>query len=137
MNKNIGNMQTTNYNQNFKQIQNFKPKAYNSIFIGILSVLYILFINKVSDMLSSGSDESSKLSSYVMTVYFVSIMGLVIAYVWITEQNNGNYVVRKSLTYGGIAMLLYTILNYWDLLDDYAKLILLALSITCVMYYAY
>jgi hypothetical protein len=135
MNRNI--TQSANYNPNIRKEQQFKPKTYNGIFIGILSILYILFINKVSDMLSSGSDEPSKLSSYVMTVYFITIMGLVIGYVWITEQNNGNYVVRKSLTYGGGAMLLYTILNYWDLLDDYAKLILLALSISSVMYYAY
>ena len=116
----------------------FKPKSYNSLFIAVLTILYILFINKISEMLSTSNlEDESKISSYVMTVYFISLMGLVIGYVWMTEQNNGNYVLRKSLTYGGIAMLLYTILNYWEYLDDYAKLIMLALSISCIVYYAY
>jgi hypothetical protein len=151
MNKNSYNPRQNNqynqYNQNNpnKPIVNssntrteFKPKNYNGIFIALLTILYILFINKISEMLcSANTDDEGKVSSYVMTVYFISIMGLVIAYVWITEQNNGNYVLRKSLTYGGITMLLYTILNYWEYLDDYAKLIMLALSISCIVYYAY
>lgn len=131
--------QYNNYNnQNMNNITGFKPKSYNSIFIAILTVLYILFINKIAEMLSSSNaDNEEKISSYVMIVYFISIMGLVIGYVWMIEKNNGNYVLRKSLTYGGVAMLIYTILNYWEYLDDYAKLIMLALSISCIVYYAY
>jgi hypothetical protein len=143
------NPQTNNYREqyvpnmnNISNISNtnseFKPKSYNGIFIALLTILYILFINKIAEMLSSSnSDDESKISSYVMMVYFISIMGLVIGYIWMTEQNNGNYVLRKSLTYGGITMLIYTILNYWEYLDDYAKLIMLALSISCIVYYAY
>ncbi len=149
MNTNLYNSrQNNNYNknlnynkQNVNNITEFKPKSYNGLFIAILTILYILFINKISEMLSSSNsdnvDNEEKISSYVMIVYFISIMGLVVAYVWITEQNNGNYVLRKSLTYGGITMLIYTILNYWEYLDDYAKLIMLALSISCIIYYAY
>jgi hypothetical protein len=138
-NKNKYNSNGQNNKQPINIKQEFKPKTYNGLFITILTILYILFINKVAEMLSSSSnaDEDSKISSYVMTVYFISIMGLVIAYIWIIQENNGNYVLRRSLTYGGIAMLLYSILNYWEYLDDYAKLIMLALSISCIIYYAY
>lgn len=156
LNKNYNqNKQSTNYNlypqnNNYHRQQittggnasndkiEFKPKSYNGLFIAVLTILYILFINKISEMLSTSNlEDESKISSYVMTVYFISLMGLVIGYIWMTEQNNGNYVLRKSLTYGGITMLLYTILNYWEYLDDYAKLIMLALSISCIVYYAY
>jgi len=126
------------HNKNMNNITEFKPKSYNGIFIAVLTVLYILFINKIAEMLSSSNaDNDDKISSYVMIVYFISIMGLVIAYVWMIQQNNGNYVLRKSLTYGGVTMLIYTIVNYWEYLDDYAKLIMLALSISCIVYYAY
>lgn len=117
--------------------QEFKPKSYNGIFIVLLTILYILFINKLAEMLSSSSEEDNKISSYVMTVYFISIMSLVVAFIWITRENNGNYVLRKSLTYGSLTMLIYSVLNYWEYLDDYAKLIMLALSISCIIYYAY
>lgn len=132
------NQYNNHNNQNMNNVTGFKPKSYNGIFIAVLTVLYILFINKIAEMLSSSNvDDEDKISSYVMIVYFISIMGLVIGYVWMIEQNNGNYVLRKSLTYGGITMLIYTILNYWEYLDDYAKLIMLALSISCIVYYAY
>ena len=144
-NQNNQNNQNNKYNQynnrnnqNMNNVTGFKPKSYNGIFIAVLTVLYILFINKIAEMLSSSNvDDEEKISSYVMIVYFISIMGLVIGYVWMIEQNNGNYVLRKSLTYGGVTMLIYTILNYWEYLDDYAKLIMLALSISCIVYYAY
>ena len=123
--------------KNSSMEQEFKPKSYNGIFIVLLTILYILFINKLAEMLSSSSEEDNKISSYVMTVYFISIMSLVIAFIWITRENNGNYVLRKSLTYGSLTMLIYSVLNYWEYLDDYAKLIMLALSISCIIYYAY
>lgn len=143
-NKNIKyNTNKENFSKNISNTKNstiekeFKPKSYNGIFIVLLTILYILFINKLSEMLSSSSEEDNKISSYVMTVYFISIMSLVIAFIWITRENNGNYVLRKSLTYGSLTMLIYSVLNYWEYLDDYAKLIMLALSISCIIYYAY
>lgn len=123
--------------QSLNTKNDFKPKSYNGIFIALLTLLYILFVNKLAEMLSSNANEDTTVSSYVMTVYFISIMSLVIAFIWITRENNGNYVLRKSLTYGGITMLIYSVLNYWEYLDDYAKLIMLALSISCIIYYAY
>jgi len=126
------------YNQILNNKIQYKPKSMNGIFITILSVLYILFVNKIAEMFSlSNSENEEKINSYVMTVYFISILGLVIANVWIIEKNNGNYVLKKSLTYGGIIILFYTMLNNWDMLDDYAKLTMFGLSIACVVYYAY
>jgi hypothetical protein len=136
------NNQIYNNHNNFKKFSNnikdFKPKNYNGIIISILTVLYVLFVNKIAEMLSNHNiNEEDKISSYVMIVYFISILGLIVGCVWITENNNGNYVLRKSFTYGGVILLLYTIINYWNYLDDYAKLIMLALSICCIVYYAY
>lgn len=137
--QNTPNMQIYKNNNSSTIEQEFTPKSYNGIFIFLLTALYIVFTNKVAEMLStsSGAEDDAKISSYVMTVYFISIMSLVIAYVWIRRENNGNYVLRKSLTYGSITMLIYSILNYWEYLDDYAKLIMLALAISCIVYYAY
>jgi hypothetical protein len=132
MNFNLHNKQVSNNNASF--IKN----KHNGFLISVLTVLYILFINKIADMLSSSNeDEDSKNSSYVMIIYFLTIMGFVIAYVWIKNKSNGDYVIRKSLTFGGTLMLLYTIFSYWEHLDDYAKLIMLILSIGTIVYYAY
>ncbi len=112
---------------------------FNIILIGIFILLYILLANKLADILSNSIvDENEKLESYTMYVYFIGIMGLVIAYFFIEDNNNkGNHIVNKGLTYGGIILLLYTIFFYWDYLGDYSKLSLLIISITGIVYYAY
>jgi hypothetical protein len=112
---------------------------FNIILIGIFILLYILLANKLADILSNSIvDENEKLESYTMYVYFIGIMGLVIAYFFIEDNNNkGNHIVNKGLTYGSIILLLYTILFYWDYLGDYSKLSLLIISIIGIVYYAY
>jgi hypothetical protein len=112
---------------------------FNIILIGIFILLYILLANKLADILSNSIiDENEKLESYTMYVYFIGIMGLVIAYFFIEDNNNkGNHIVNKGLTYGGIILLLYTIFFYWDYLGDYSKLSLLIISIIGIVYYAY
>ena len=112
---------------------------FNIILIGIFILLYILLANKLADILSNSIvDENEKLESYTMYVYFIGIMGLVIANFFIEDNNNkGNHIVNKGLTYGSIILLLYTILFYWDYLGDYSKLSLLIISIIGIVYYAY
>ena len=113
-------------------------KSYNGIIIAVLTVLYILLITKLADVLTANYDDKEVgLERYVMMIYFLSIMGLVIGYVWLDGNNNGNYIIRRSLTFGGVLMLLYTIVNYWGYLDDYSKLIMITLSISGIIYYVY
>jgi hypothetical protein len=126
------------HNDNIKKLLS-NSKNYNGVIIGVLTILYILLITKLSDVLTSNyEDEEIKIEKYVMIVYFLSIMGLVIGYVWLSQNNNnGNYIIKKSLTFGGIIMLLYTITNYWEYLDDYSKLIMITFSISFIIYYIY
>ena len=84
-------------------------------------------------------DENEKLESYTMYIYFISIMGIIIAYFFIEDvaNNKGNHVLNKGLSYGGILLLLYTIFFYWEYLGDYSKLSLLIISIMSIVYFAY
>jgi hypothetical protein len=119
---------------------NKEDSKFNIILIGLFILLYILLANKIADILSgSNIDENEKLESYTMFVYFIGIMGIVIAYFFIEDitNNKGNYVVNKGLTYGSIILLLYTIFFYWDYLGDYSKLSLLIISIIGIVYFAY
>ena len=53
------------------------------------------------------------------------------------SNSNGNFIIKRSLTIGGILSLFYTIINYWEYLDDYSKLIMISFSIGCIIYYVY
>lgn len=131
-----------------------KISGFNIIIIGIISFLYILLVTKLAEIVSSqysmeandyGDFENienteNKVGVYVMIIYFVSIIGIVIGYLWLSNNNTvqtPNWIIRWSLSIGGVLMLIYTITNYWEYLNDYSKLLLIFLSITSIIYYLY
>lgn len=129
-----------------------KISGINIIIIGVISFLYILLITKLAEIVSfqysteldeygNVINEESKIGVYVMIIYFVSIIGIVIGYVWLSNGKQStltpNWILRWSLSVGGVLMLIYTITNYWEYLNDYCKLLLIFLSISSIIYYLY
>lgn len=134
-----------------------KINGFNVIIVSIVSFLYILLITKFAEIVSSqyysdatidvnglGTEDNNKnqIGLYVMIIYFISIIGIVIGYIWFNDTNNlntqtPNWIVRWSLSIGGVLMLIYTITNYWEYLNDYSKLTLIFLSISSIIYYLY
>lgn len=138
------NKKNTNSNNNLNKIGGF-----NIIVIGIISFLYILLITKVAEIISvqyNLDSNEDQIGTYVMIIYFVSIIGIVIGYIWfsneikinVNKQNEtANWIMRWSLSIGGVLMLIYTIINYWEHLNDYCKILLIFLSMTSIIYYLY
>lgn len=140
-----------------------KIGGLNIIVITVISFLYILLVTKLAEIFSLqyykegldiGEDEQNQIGMYVMIIYFISIIGIVVGYIWFSNnQSDGsrskssagvgvgdetpNWIIRWSLSIGGVLMLIYTIINYWEYLNDYSKLILIFLSITSIIYYLY
>ena len=130
--KNYSNIKNTKSNSNINTKSN-----YNALVITALTALYILLIFKLASILASSYEDEEQTKTFVMVVYILSIMGLVIGFVWLKSNSNGNYVIKRSLTIGGILSLFYTIITYWEYLDDYSKLVMIAFSIGCIIYYVY
>lgn len=128
-----------------------KIGGFNVIVISVISFLYILLVTKLAEIFSSQyysegfdieEDEKNQVGMYVMIIYFISIIGIIIGYIWFSNNKNSstdtpNWIVRWSLSIGGVLMLIYTIINYWEYLNDYSKLLLIFLSITSIIYYLY
>jgi drug/metabolite transporter (DMT)-like permease len=126
-------------NNNSNQIGGF-----NVLVISVISFLYILLITKLAEIISiqySEDDSENQISLYVMLIYFISIIGIIIGYIWFSDNNinnsTPNWIIRWSLSIGGVLMLIYTIINYWEYLNDYCKILLIFLSITSIIYYLY
>ena len=137
--------------------KNNKINGFGVIIISIISFLYILLVTKLAEILSiyymndddTDDKETNQIGMYVMIIYFISIIGIVIGYIWLSDsEGNGygdsladsqtpNWIVRWSLSIGGVLMLIYAITNYWEYLNDYSKLLLIFLSITSIIYYLY
>jgi hypothetical protein len=117
--------------------------GFNVIIISLISILFILMITKIAQIISENNDDTdeNKINSYVMIIYFVSIMAIVTGYIWLdTEKSKNktqNWILRWSLNIGGILLLIYTITNYWDYMGDYTKLSFIAYSMFCILYYLY
>lgn len=125
-----------------KNTDNNKIGGFNVIVISIISFLYILMITKLAEIISSkyDEDENTQIGVYVMIIYFISIIGIIGGYIWLNDnknKNTPNWIMRWSLSIGGILLLIYTIINYWDYLGDLSKLFLIFLSISCIIYYLY
>ncbi len=110
-----------------------KHSKASGIIIIILTILYILFITKLADILTNNSEMQD--SSYATVIYILSIMGLVIGYFFIQNNSMGNYVIRISLLSGSVLVLMHTMLYYWEFLDEYTKLSLIAGCIVAILYY--
>jgi len=131
---------------NSEKKNNFnKIGGFNVVVIGIISFLYILLVTKLAEIISSGynqEDTQEQIGVYVMMIYFVSIIGIIVGYIWFSnnkfhDYDTQNWIIRWSLSIGGILMLIHTMINYWEYLNDYSKLLLIFLSITSIIYYLY
>ena len=136
------NKKNTNSNNNLNKIGGF-----NIIVIGIISFLYVLLITKIAEIISTQYNLDSsedQIGMYVMIIYFVSIIGIIIGYVYFSTGTNtnkqnetANWIIRWSLSIGGVMMLIYTIINFWEYLNDYCKILLIFLSMASIIYYLY
>ena len=117
--------------------------GFNVIIISAISILFILLITKTAEIISENADDSdeTKIGTYVMIIYFVSMMGIIIGYLYLdtvkSKNKIQNWILRWSLNIGGIIMLFYTITNYWDYMGDYTKLSFIVYSMFCILFYLY
>ena len=133
-----------NSNKNLNKNLN-KISGLNIIVIGIISFLYILLITKIAGIISiqyNLDSNEEQIGTYVMIIYFVSIIGIIIGYVYFsnnvsTHNETANWIIRWSLSIGGVLMLIYTIINFWEYLNDYCKILLIFLSMASIIYYLY
>lgn len=130
-----------------------KKSGFDYIMIGLVSFLYTLFVVKLADVISSQYSDSASTDNvgtgddigvYVMIIYMISIIGIIISFFWSSKNDKykskhstANWIIQWSLSLGGVMLLAYTIVNYWDFLEDYSKLVIITLSMGCIMYYLY
>jgi len=96
-----------------------KIGGVNLIIISVISFLYVLLVTKFAEIIStqySDSDENSQIGIYVMIIYFISIIGIIAGYIWLNDNKIKNYqtpnwIIRWSISIGGVLMLIYTIIN--------------------------
>jgi len=117
--------------------------GFNVIIISVISMLFILLVTKLAEIISENTDDSdeTKINTYVMIIYFISIMAIIIGYFYLdtvkSKNKTQNWILRWGLNIGGVILLIYTIMNYWDYMGDYTKLSFIAYSMFIILFYLY
>lgn len=119
-------------------IEHEKYTIQNMILTGIISCIYILLISKFAELISLDfNDEKNSIGTYVMIIYFVTIAGIVFTYLFFKNDNIPNSIMKYSLNISNTILMMYTVINHWDHLDEYAKCTLLVSTFIGVVYYLY
>lgn len=117
--------------------------GFNVIIISVISVLFILLVTKLAEIISENVDDTdeTKINTYVMIIYFISIMAIIIGYFYLdtvkSKNKTQNWILRWGLNIGGVILLIYTIMNYWDYMGDYTKLSFIVYSMFIILFYLY
>ena len=120
---------------------NDKYNSHNLFIAAIITSIYILLISKFAEVMSFDddptTDEKKSIGTYVMIIYFMSIIGIIFSYLFFKDDNLPDFIVKWSVNLGGILVIIYTVTNYWDYLDNYAKCTLLISTFVSIIYYLY
>lgn len=110
----------------------------NIFLIFVISCVYILLISKISELISLQFDNDNNIiGTYVMIIYIISIMGIAFAYLFLNNDDKSDYVMNYSVNISSMILIVYTVTNYWNYLDDYGKFILLLSTFISIVYYLY
>jgi len=105
---------------------------------GIISCIYILLVSKFAELASLNyNQDGNSIENYVMIIYLISIIGLVFVYIFFKDTKGPDLVMKYSLNISNLVLVLYTISNYWEYLDDYTKCTLLITCFMGIVFYLY
>ena len=105
---------------------------------GIISCIYILLVSKFAELASLNyNQDDNSIENYVMIIYLISVIGLVFVYIFFKNSNGPDLVMKYSLNISNLVLVLYTVSNYWEYLDDHAKCTLLITCFMGIVFYLY
>jgi hypothetical protein len=98
----------------------------NYFFTNLLTIIYILFITKLSEVIAEENNTYEKNidEAYSFNVFLFSIIGLIVGRFCFKD----NPIIKNTLYYGSIIPLIYVILFYWNCFNNYYKLFILFVS---------
>lgn len=71
-----------------------KISGFNFIIITVISFLYILMVTKFAEIISLQYEETDvQISTYVMIIYFISIIGIICGYIWLNDNEKIKHLI--------------------------------------------
>lgn len=103
-----------------------------------LGIIYSVFIQKFSDVMFANLPYNDKYQKSSIFLFLAGIIGIVLAQTIFTYNRTfKNEIIKEGLVIGGIILILYPTLTYWDKMTNETKLIVIGIAFGALLWYSY
>jgi hypothetical protein len=103
-----------------------------------LAIIYCVFILKLTDVMYSDLPYNDRWQKSLVTLFIAGVVGIVIARTIFSQNTRTqNKIIRDGLTIGGIILVLYPTLTYWDKMANEGKLVVIGIALGWILWYSY
>lgn len=103
-----------------------------------LGVIYSLFVQKLCDVIFGDYRYNEKNQKYIMLLFISGVVGIILAKTIFTSNKKfQNKIIKDGLIIGGIILILYTVLSYWDKMTNETKLLIIGVVLGGLFWYCY
>ena len=103
------------------------------------AILFNIFINKSIEIYYKDMEYNDKYTYTIFTLYIFAIIAIILSYKTYkksTKIKKENNILSNGLFFGGLIMLLYTLVGNWHTMENETKLVVSGLCIGYIIYYA-
>ena len=108
---------------------------YKDIILGaLIGVLYNVFVQKSSNMLFEDMDYDTRYQTTLVISFLMGIVGIALAF---TVFNKGSRAIKYGFIFGGILLLLHSMVTNWETMNDGTQLVIFGLVFAGLIFYCY
>jgi hypothetical protein len=105
-------------------------KLVRDILISIpIGILYILFINKMNQIITNDLEYAKKIKKSIMINFIASIVGFILAYKIFGNEKLYNRIIKYALIFGSTLIFINAILYNWPELQTDTKAIIFGITL--------
>jgi undecaprenyl pyrophosphate phosphatase UppP len=102
-----------------------------------IGIIYNLIVSKIGNMMTQDSSYRDKIKKNLIVEIIGGIVALALAYFVFSSELFNNKIAKWGLIFGGILLLIYSLVYNWDEIDDFVKLFLFLSAFTGTVVYSY
>lgn len=102
-----------------------------------IGIIYNLIISKIGNMMTKDTIYADKIKKNLIVEIIGGIVALALAFYVFGTDYFDNKIVKYGLIFGGILLLIYSLIYNWDEIDDYIKLFLFLSVFSGTIIYSY
>lgn len=94
-----------------------------------IGILYILFINKLNQIITNDLEYAEKIKKSIMINFVASIVGFILAYKVFGNEKLYNRIIKYALIFGSTLIFINAILYNWPELETDTKAIIFGITL--------